>query len=193
MERKNVKKDPGTIFNPVMYLMILFLSIYLMLMFISYRRMSWVSETITNAMTDALLGAAVLEAEELYAYGNTDEIQILYPRKKYDRFQSLLIKELGLTEAMESVDGSIPLVEGKIRIEDFVVYSINGNDVITYDFDEQGAYMTSMHAGQKGIIAAANGMDISESTLLAKIRFTVRYMGIPMQVSKYHMVDIKKR
>ena len=191
MKRRSKKKDPGTIFQPVMYLMVLFLSVQLMLMFVSYRRMSWVSEAITGGMTDALLGAAVLEEEELYAYGRTDELQILYPKRKYERFQEILRQELGLTDSLQAVKGSVPQVEGEVKVEDFVVYSINGNDVTVYDFDETGEYVTAVYAGQKGTLMAPNGLKVSESTLLAKIGFTVKYMGVPLQVSKYHMVDIK--
>ena len=190
MKKKRRKKDPGTIFNPAMYLMILFLSIQLMLLFISYRRMSWLSETITDGMTDALLGAAVLDEEELYAYGRTDELQILYPKRKYDLFKDLLGQELGLTDSLQAVKGSVPVVDGSIKIEDFVVYSVNGSDVTVYDFDETGAYMTAVYAGQKDILTAPNGMIVRESSLFAKIRIPVRYMGVPLSVSRYHMVDI---
>ena len=173
-----------------MYLMILFLSIQLMLLFISYRRMSWLSETITDGMTDALLGAAVLDEEELYAYGRTDELLILYPKRKYDIFKDLLGQELGLTDSLQAVKGSVPVVDGSIKIEDFVVYSVNGSDVTVYDFDETGAYMTAVYAGQKDILTAPNGMIVRESSLFAKIRIPVRYMGVPLSVSRYHMVDI---
>lgn len=189
-KRKKTKKDTGTIFNPVLYLMILFLTVQLMLMFVSYRRMSWLSETITDGMTDALLGAAVLEEEELYAYGRSDELQILYPKEKYDIFKDLLRQELGLTNAMTAVRGSVPVVDGNVQIEDFVVYSVNGSDVTVYDFDETGAYVTTIHPGQKDVLTAPNGMSVRESSLFAKIRFQVRYMGVPMNVSRYHMVDI---
>ena len=161
-----------------------------MLMFVSYRRMSWLSETITDGMTDALLGAAVLEEEELYAYGRSDELQILYPKEKYDIFKDLLRQELGLTNAMTAVRGSVPVVDGNVQIEDFVVYSVNGSDVTVYDFDETGAYVTTIHPGQKDVLTAPNGMSVRESSLFAKIRFQVRYMGVPMNVSRYHMVDI---
>ena len=189
-KRKKAKKDPGTIFNPVLYLMILFLTVQLMLMFVSYRRMSWLSETITDGMTDALLGAAVLEEEELYAYGRSDELQILYPKRKYDIFKDLFRQELGLTNALTAVKGSVPVVDGNIQIEDFVVYSVNGIDVTVYDFDETGAYVTAIYAGQKDILTAPNGITVRESSLFAKIRFRVRYMGVPLRVSRYHMVDI---
>ena len=189
-KREIAKKDPGTIFNPVLYLMILFLTVLLMLLFVSYRRMSWLSETITDGMTDALLGAAVLEEEELYAYGRSDELQILYPKQKYDIFKDLLRQELGLTDSLTAVKGSVPVVNGNIQVEDFVVYSVNGSDVTVYDFDETGAYVTVVHPGQKGILTLPNGIAVQESSLFAKIRFRVRYMGVSLNVSRYHMVDI---
>ena len=189
--KKKMKiKDPGTIFNPVLYLIVLFLTVQLMLLFVSYRRMSWLSETITDGMTNALLGAAVLETEELYAYGRTDEVQILYPKQKYDIFKDLLRQELGLNDSLIAVKGSVPVVDGSVQIEDFVVYSVNGSDVTVYDFDETGAYVSAVHPGQKDILTAPNGIVVRGSSLFAKIRFRVRYMGVPLNVSRYHMVDI---
>ena len=190
MKRKIAKKDSGTIFNPVLYLVVLFLTVQLMLLFVSYRRMSWLSETITDGMTDALLGAAVLEEEELYAYGRNDELQILYPKRKYDIFKDLLRQEMGLTDSLTAVKGSVPVVDGNIQIEDFVVYSVNDSDVTVYDFDETGAYVTAIHPGQKDVLTAPNGIAVKESSLFAKIRFRVKYMGVPLSVSRYHMVDI---
>lgn len=188
MKRKIAKKDSGTIFNPVLYLVVLFLTVQMMLLFVSYRRMSWLSETITDGMTDALLGAAVLEEEELYAYGRNDELQILYPKRKYDIFKDLLRQEMGLTDSMTAV--KVPVVDGNIQIEDFVVYSVNDSDVTVYDFDETGAYVTAIHPGQKDVLTAPNGIAVRESSLFAKIRFRVKYMGVPLNVSRYHMVDI---
>jgi len=166
------------------------LTVQMMLLFVSYRRMSWLLETITDGMTDALLGAAVLEEEELYAYGRNDELQILYPKRKYDIFKDLLHQEMGLTDSLTAVKGSVPVVDGNIQIEDFVVYSVNDSDVTVYDFDETGAYMTAIHPGQKDVLTAPNGIAVKESSLFAKIRFRVKYMGVPLNVSRYHMVDI---
>lgn len=190
MKREKAKKDAGSIFNPVMYLAILVLTIQLMLIFVSYRRMMWLSEAVTDAMTDALLGAAVLNEEELYRYGKNGEIEVLNPKDKCDVFKDLLRTELGLSASLSAVGGSIPLIEGSVKIEDFLVYSIKGNDVTLYNFDESGAYETVYYDGQAGVLEAPNGMVVEGCSLYAEIGFNVKYMGIPVRVSRYHMVDI---
>ena len=49
-----------------MYLVVLLLTVQLMLLFVEYRRVAWVSGAVTDSMTDALLGACTFNQEELY-------------------------------------------------------------------------------------------------------------------------------
>ena len=73
-----MKKDNGTIFNPVMYLMVLILTAQLLTLFVEYKRMSWVSGAVTDSMTDALLGACTLNETELYNRCYNTEEDLLY-------------------------------------------------------------------------------------------------------------------
>lgn len=128
MKKLGKSRDRGTIFNPVMYLVMMMITVQLLLLFLCYRRMMWLSDTVTNSMTDALLGACVLNEEELYHYGRTDLLEISAPREKYDIFRDILRQELGLTEDMKVVDNSVPSVLGEVEISDFRVYSVSGQD-----------------------------------------------------------------
>ena len=87
MKKRTRNRDSGTIFNPVMFLAILILTAQLLILFVEYKRVTWVSGAVTDTMTDALLGACVLNEEELYHYGMTDELEIFYPQEKYDIFR----------------------------------------------------------------------------------------------------------
>lgn len=187
---ENRKKDAGTIFNPAMYLMVLILAVQLLMLFVEYKRVTWVSGAVTDSMTDALLGACTLNEEELYHYGTTDELAVWYPKEKYDIFKSILCEELGLAEGMQVTDRSLALLEDKVTIKDFRVYSVEGGDVTLYDFDEAGGYTSTVLADAAGRHLAENGKVIENTTLAAEIRFTVKFFGVPIKVSKYHMVDV---
>ena len=189
MKRWN-KKDAGTIFNPVMYLMILFLTAQLLILFVEYKRVAWVSGAVTDSMTDALLGACTLNEEELYRYGTTDELEILYPKEKYDIFTEILCEELGLSDGLRVTDHSLPLLEDAVHIKDFRVYSVCGDDITFYDFDDAGGYSTTVLTDMAGVHAVENGVVIGQTTLTAEIGFTVKFLGMPIEVSKYHMVDV---
>ncbi len=190
MERKFIKKDPGTIFNPVMYLMLLFLTVVLLFLFVEYRRIAWLSDRMTDTLTDALLGAAALNKGELYAYGRTDELKILYPEEKYEVFRKILREELGLDDDMCMTEESMLLIRGEVKVKDFIIYSVDGEDVTIYDFDEEENYTTKLEAGCRGVLTAENGMVINETTLVAEIGFVVDFMGVPIEAEKYHMVDV---
>lgn len=192
MKKKRIKKDAGTIFNPVMYLMILILTVQLLMLFVEYKRVTWVSGAVTNAMTDALLGACTMNEEELYRYGSVDELEILYPREKYEIFRDILREELGLSSDLQAGEESIPLIYGTVKIKDFKVYSVCWEDITIYDFEADGSYLADRHEGMAGTYMADNGEIIDTTTLVADIEFTVKFLGVPVEVHKYHMVDVKK-
>ena len=191
-DMKKRKKDAGTIFNPVMYLIILILTAQLLVLFVEYKRVAWVSGYVTNAMTDALLGACTLNGEELLRYGSSDELEILYPGEKYDMFRDILRAELGLTADMQASDKNMPLIQGRVEIKDFKVYSVNRDDLTVYDFDENANYSVIRLEDETGTFAADNGTVIEETTMVAELGFTVDFLGVPVEVTKYHMVDVAK-
>ena len=190
MKEKLRKRDAGTIFNPVMFLVILILTAQLLMLFVEYKRATWVSGAVTDSMTDALLGACTLNEEELYHYGRTGELEILYPKEKYDLFRSLLCEELGLTEDMKVTDHSTALLTDNVTIKEFRVFSVRDHDITLYDFDENAGYTTILMEDMAGLYDAGNGEVIEKSALLAEIEFNVKFMGVPVNVNKYHMVDM---
>ena len=192
MKKRTRNRDSGTIFNPVMFLAILILTAQLLILFVEYKRVTWVSGAVTDTMTDALLGACVLNEEELYHYGMTDELEIFYPQEKYDIFRGLLCEELGLTQEMHVTNRSTALLTGAVSINDFKVYSVNGNDIILYDFDETADYTTSQLNDMAGVYDAGNGKMVENTTLVAEIGFQIKFMGVPVEVKKYYMVDVTK-
>lgn len=188
--RREKKKDAGTIFNPVMYLVVLILTVQLLMLFVEYKRVAWVSGAVTDSMTDALLGACILNEEELYRYGTTDELEVLYPKEKYDIFKDILCEELGLSAGMQTTDKSLALLEDIVNIRDFRVYSVRDDDITLYDFDEAGGYTVTVLEDVAGTYSVENGKEIEHTTLAAEIGFTVKFFGVPLEVSKYHMVDV---
>ena len=182
MKERTRKRDAGTIFNPVMFLAILILTAQLLILFVEYKRVTWVSDAVTDTMTDALLGACVLNEEELYHYGMTDELEIFYPQEKYDIFRGLLCEELGLTQETHVTNCSTALLTGAVSINDFKVYSVNGNDITLYDFDETAGYTTSQLNDMAGVYDAGNGKMVENTTLVTEIGFQIKFMGVPVEV-----------
>ncbi len=183
-------KDKGTIFNPVMYMVLLILTVQLLMLFLCYKKMSWLSDTMTHSMTDALLGACTLNEEELYQYGRTNQLEIIYPREKYDAFKSMLREELGLTADMEATATSVPSVLGEVVVSDFRVYSVYDKDITLYDFAEDGSYQMIHYPDMAGTLTLGNGEVVESTALLAEISFKVDFLGVPIGVKKYHMVDV---
>ena len=59
-----------------------------------------------------------------------------------------------------------------------------------YDFDENGSYQATWLDDMAGSYVAGNGKVIENSTLVAEIGFTIKFFGLPVEVNKYHMVDV---
>lgn len=190
MREKSKNKDAGTIFNPVMYLVVLLLTVQLLLLFVEYRRVAWVSGAVTDSMTDALLGACTLNREELYQYGATDELEILYPEEKYGIFREILKEELQLSEDLQVTEKSLPLLSGNVTITDFRIYSVKGEDITVYEFSSSGNQTSIILENARGVYQVENGSVIENTTLAARIGFQVEFFGIPIEVRKYHMVDV---
>lgn len=192
MKKQNEKKDPGTIFNPVMYMCLILFVITLLIISFEYRRVCWLSDRMTDSMTDALLAAAVLDTEELRSYYNGLEAQIFHPEAKLKIFREILQEELGLDDAMYVKENGVPVLTGRITVEDFVIYSVSETDITVYDFDKNGKYTTNLQEGAAGILKAKNGEVVEDTALFAEISFTIDFMGVKLPAHKYHMVDINK-
>ena len=133
-----------------------------------------------------------LNEEELYHYGTTDQLEILYPKEKYDVFKNILIEELGLSADMQVTDQSLALLSGNVVISDFEIYSVCADDITYYDFDAAGGCMTTKLEDMAGIYDPGNGKHIENTSFIAEITFTVEFFGVPVEVNKYHMVDVAK-
>ena len=189
---QRIKKDAGTIFSPAMYLVLFLLVTQLLLIFVEYRRVSWVSTYVTNGMTDALLGACTLNEEELLSYGKRDDIEIRYPAEKYQMFKKILTEELGLNGDMKVGSNTIPLLKGAVEVTDFRIYSVHQNGVTYYDFDGAGGYTTKTLDQTNGVLTLENGVLVEDTAMMAEIAFTVDFLGFPMKVKKYHLVDVAR-
>ena len=128
-----------------------------------------------------LAGAVVKEQIEFFE---------VFLRVTYDLFRSLLREELGLSEDMQVTDKSTALLADKVTIKDFKVYSVRENDITIYDFDQTAGYISVPMENRAGSYDAGNGEVIEKTALLAEIEFTIEFMGFPVKVNKYHMVDM---
>ena len=111
-------------------------------------------------------------------------------KKKYDIFKDILCEELGLSAGMQTTDKSLALLEDTVSIKNFRVYSVSDDDITFYDFDEAGGYTATVLEDVAGTYSVENGKKIEHTTLAAEIGFTVKFFGVPLEVSKYHMVDV---
>lgn len=175
---------------PLNFLFILLAIIIVFWMVLDLHRLQYLSNQVTDVLTDAMLGAGTLTEEDAYVLGSQDKICITNPKKNFKIFQEILKYELDLDENyIYSRNG---MINGKVDIDTFIVYNVDDTDVYQYTFFDLENYTTTEYPNGLGSVKAPNGMTVTNTSLYTEISFVVKFMNIQHHVTKEHMVDIRR-
>jgi hypothetical protein len=145
-------------------------------------------ESSAQYMEDALaasnLASAVIDVEE---YGISHRVRIPDAGEAYERYKTALAGNLNLDGAWESENRS--LISGTVRVVEYTVYNVSGNDVEVASFDEDG--LLTEWTEQLGSARASNGKQIENTGVYSEITYPVEGMlGVSTQARKGKLVDI---
>ena len=188
---KTIKRDSGTMI-PVLEIYVIVFMLMVIFLFLELRRVEYLSDSITDTLTDGLLAAATLDEFELRYYGMTGQTVIFYPENGYQKFRRVLKEELELDDNFNYVRNE--MIDGKVTVHEYIVYSVENDTVTVYRFDDNGATgVASVYPGGVGILEAPNGKTIENTSFYVKVGFNITYAGNQTQyVYKTQMVDIAK-
>lgn len=178
-------REKGQIGWSVGLFSLLFLAIFLcVLLQIEYFRM--ISLYLEDTLAASNLASAVVDIEE---FGITNKIIIKDSDTAYERYRRAVKGNLNLNEAWEGQEGG--MIQGLVRIVNYIVYNVDGGEVTIYRYDENGL-MTSWK-DSIGNAAAPNGIRIESTSIYSEIAFTVKgLMGMEIQAHKGNLADIVK-
>ena len=182
---EGIRREKGQIGCTQGLFSILFLGVFLcvLLQMELYRTTALYLE---DTLAASNLASAVVDLKE---YGRTHKILVGNSYEAYQRYRQAVKGNLNLNDAWEGRTGGI--IQGCVRIINYTVYNVDGNQVTVYQYDENG-FMTSW-TGELGNISAPNGILIESTSIYSEIAFAVRGLfGIEMQAYKGNLADIAK-
>lgn len=161
----------------------LFLGIFLcaMLQMDIYRSSS---QYLEDALALSNLASAVVDVEE---YGISHRLVITDPVQAYVRYRKAVKENLNLDDLWECKGNGV--IGGPVRIVNYTVYSVSGNDVEISSFDENG--LMSRRREQLGKASAPDGTRIESTGVYSEISYVQKgFPGVEAEAHKGKLVDI---
>lgn len=137
-----------------------------------------------DALAASNLASAVIDVEE---YGISRRLRIGDVEEAYARYLTAVRGNLGLNEAGECTNRS--LISGSVRVVNYTVYNVSGNDVQVMQVDEAGEITGWQEP--LGSAAAPDGKLIENTGVYSEIAYTIEgIFGVEAEAHKGKLVDI---
>lgn len=143
------------------------------------------SDYLEDALAASNLASALIDIEE---YGISNRLEIADPVEACGRYQEALKENLGLDADWECANKG--LISGRVRVEAYIVYNVQGDEVCAYVFAPDGSM--GEQRGLLGEARAPNGLLIESTGIYSEISFPMQgFLGIAVNARKGKLVDIK--
>lgn len=137
-----------------------------------------------DALAASNLASAVVDLEE---YGISHKILISDPEQAYKRYCAAVKGNLNLNEEWECPNKQ--LIFGAVRIENYTIYNVAGEEVMIYSVAANG--QISSIQGKLGNVRAPNGTMIEATSVYSEISFGVKGLfGIITEAHKGKLADV---
>lgn len=177
------RTEPGQVEWMTGVFFLLFLGV-LLCAFLQAERFRSSARYLEDALAASNLASAVIDVEE---YGISHRIRIGDVNEAYGRYREAVKGNLNLNEAWEC--GNKGLISGPVKVEEYTVYNVSGNDVEISCFDETG-HLTQWKE-VLGSAEAPNGKRIEATGVYSEIRYCVEGMfGVSEEAHKSKLVDV---
>lgn len=142
------------------------------------------AQYLEDALAVSNLASAVVDLEE---YGISRRVWIADAGEAYERYQDAVRQNLNLNEQGEAANRAF--MTGPVRLVDYRIYNVSGNDVEVVRFDEEGNQTRWWE--QLEYAKAPNERKIENTGVYSEIAYTVEGMfGISTEAHKGKLVDI---
>ena len=137
-----------------------------------------------DALAASNLASAVIDVEE---YGISHSILIKDPDEAYEIYLSALRGNLNLNGEWECPAAG--LIDGKVRVLNYIVYNVKEDTVEIYHYNEDG--QLSFSSGNMGYVQSPDGKVIESTSVYSEVTYPVRgIMGVEAQALKSNLADI---
>lgn len=137
-----------------------------------------------DALAASNLASAVIDVEE---YGISHKVWIGDVHAAFERYKTAIKGNLNLNDAWECENRNI--ISGPVRVVDYTVYNVSGNDVLISHYNESGI-LTEWNE-QLGSAKTPVGEVIENTGVYSEIMYHVSGMlGTEAEAHKSKLVDI---
>lgn len=142
------------------------------------------SQYLEDALALSNLASAVVDVEE---YGISHRLVITDPRQAYERYRLAVKGNLNLDDRWECQGDGV--ITGPVKIVNYTVYSVSGNDVEVSCFDENG--LLTQWQEQLGNAKAPNGIVIESTGVYSEISYQIQgFLGTVVEARKGKLADV---
>ena len=140
---------------------------------------------VEDALAASNLASMLIDVE---AYGKTLKMNIISPEDSYVVFQDALKYNLNLNDQWEAANKN--LISGPVVIAEYIVYHVDGNDVMWTSLGTEGNGSRIVKDG-KGTVCSPDGTVIESESVYSRVRYMVRGIrGIEIEAVKEKTVDV---
>lgn len=144
------------------------------------------AQYLEDALAASNLAAAVIDIEE---YGISHRLQISDLQTARSRYETAVKGNLGLDDHWKCQNRS--LISGPVKVVNFTVYNVNGNDVEINVFDENG--ILSRTQGSLGQVRAPNGAMVESTGIYSELSYRIKgFPGVEIEARKGMLADVKQ-
>ncbi len=142
------------------------------------------SRYLEDALALSNLASAVADVRE---YGASHRLRIQDPGQAYRTYREAVKGNLNLDGNWECP--ARELISGPVRIRQYIVYNVSGNDVEVSHFDENGLMTTWQ--GELGALTAPNGVPVEATGVYSEIAYQLKGLfGVTVEACKGKLADI---
>lgn len=144
------------------------------------------AQYLEDALAASNLAAAVIDVRE---YGISHRLWISDLQAARRRYETAVKGNLNLDENWECRNRS--LISGPVRIVNFTVYNVNGDEVEINRFDESG--VLSRSTGSLGLVRAPDGTPVESTGIYSELCYHVTGLfGLETEAHKGKLADVKR-
>ena len=175
-------RDPGQITMVTGLFFVLFLGIFLMAQLQLEQVRATCSYT-EDALAASGLACALIDTGE---YGRSHLLIIPDADRAYEEYCLALRTNLGLNQDWEC--GNRSLISGKVKVEDYLIYNVEGNTISIWAKEENG---WGSYAGVLGEVRTPEGQVVEHTGIYTRITFPVKGLfGMEVWADMGKLVDI---
>lgn len=164
------------------------IAIIFLLAMLKSKELSLTNDFLYDGLVFSNLAAATVDLKE---YGSTNKIVNNHFDKSFNEYQNALKENLKLDNDFVPIDSNNSMIAGKVTVEIFTIYNVDGNDIHMIKRQSNGNIIKQTYHNELGSMYTPDGVLIKSTTVYSRIGMELKgYMNSSFYFYKDNSVDI---